>query len=173
MSDIAWTSFDFWKPQPEASDLDADNYVFPYIVPKAGESTCRKFYDFCAEFNTSQLVDFVLPGTTGGEPFSTPQQSVLDRIEQGETTFWGFDGSMNDTLGAFPQQEILRRSQSSFFISVVISRMAVVILCKTSYASLFTHGMANKVLVGGLPFTDLQALCLSFCWRLPSHTSPA
>lgn len=155
VNDIAWTALSFWRLPPNEEELDEESYVFPFCVPPTAEQACRDhFLDLCTYWDSTQLFNITLPD---GAVLDTPQADQL--AYYGTTECWGFGSVLGEV---YPQRELLRSSQTSFFLAVVITRMMLLVVCKTNKASLWTHGLRNWALDAGAATAFAFALCLIY-----------
>ena len=64
----------------------------------------------------------------------------------------------------YREKKILERTcQTAFFVTIVITQWAGLVICKTRRNSLFQHGMKNMALNFGLVFETLLAIFLVYC----------
>ena len=105
------------------------------------------FKSYCASANATQ--------------YGFPGRGML--IKSGSTApqggFYWWNGQVQYWPNLNNQKSVLQTGQTAYFAGVVISRTADLLVCKTRKESLFTQGLRNRVLNGGL-ISMVTIVCL-------------
>jgi len=65
-------------------------------------------------------------------------------------------------LPRFERLEALRAAQTAYFISIIVVQWADLLICKTRYLSIFTHGMKNRFMNKAILFETVLGVGISY-----------
>lgn len=60
------------------------------------------------------------------------------------------------------RQEALKAAQTAYFISIIVVQWADLLICKTRYLSIFTHGMRNSFMNKAILFETILGIAISY-----------
>lgn len=117
------------------------NAMFQQIGRLTGRTSCREFT--CALGNNNPAC-FAATGvvTDLGINTGVENSDVIEGDDAGQGCF--------DLWTREEQDEIIKRAQTSFLVSIVVVQIGGILVCKTRVLSLFTQGVKNKVLIAGV-----------------------
>lgn len=117
------------------------NAMFQQIGRLTGRTSCREFT--CALGNNNPAC-FAATGvvTDLGINTGVENRDVIEGDDAGQGCF--------DLWTREEQDEIIKRAQTSFLVSIVVVQIGGIFVCKTRVLSLFTQGVKNKVLIAGV-----------------------
>lgn len=117
------------------------NAMFQQIGRLTGRPSCREFT--CA-LGDNNPACFAAPGvvTDLGINTGVENPAVVEGDGPGEGCF--------DLWTREEQDEIIKRAQTSFLVSIVVVQIGGIFVCKTRLLSLFSQGVQNKVLIAGV-----------------------
>nr|BAM20934.1 Na+-ATPase [Neopyropia yezoensis] len=117
------------------------NAMFQQIGRLTGRTSCRE--STCALGNNNPAC-FAATGvvTDLGINTGVENSDVIEGDDAGQGCF--------DLWTREEQDEIIKRAQTSFLVSIVVVQIGGILVCKTRVLSLFTQGVKNKVLIAGV-----------------------
>lgn len=117
------------------------NAMFQQIGRLTGRTSCREFT--CA-LGDNNPACFAATGvvTDLGINTGVENPAIVEGDDAGEGCF--------DLWTREEQDEIIKRAQTSFLVSIVVVQIGGIFVCKTRLLSLFKQGVKNKVLIAGV-----------------------
>ena len=133
------------SPESLGADTDVEaiqyNAMFKEIGRVTGRPSCRAF---TCGLGDNDAACFTSPGTVTDLGINTGDVNPL--VVEGD----GPGQGCFDIWTREEQDEIIKRAQTSFLVSIVVVQIGGIFICKTRLLSLFTQGVKNKVLIAGV-----------------------
>jgi Cation transporting ATPase, C-terminus len=141
------------KEQFDSLPTDGEQFVnmFKIIGAVSGVQPCRKYS--CSVGRGTVTND---PACFGEASANLKYDGIGDKDGSTKTN------KCFDLWSVSQQNEVLRRAQTAYFLSIVQMQWANGVICKTRSLSIFQHGMRNMAFNWGLIWETALALCIGY-----------